>query len=103
MDIQNLSIRIDYLNYILKEFIKLENSINSFFSERDKKLEVLLNDGLEEAKKDLDNRIHHIRLDFYSIKLENIDVDLLESIAREISECLIYLEYINESLIKKED
>jgi hypothetical protein len=31
MDIQNLSIRIDYLNYILKEFIKLENSINSFF------------------------------------------------------------------------
>jgi len=55
MDIQNLSIRIDYLNYILKEFIKLENSINSFFSGRDKKLEVLLNDGLEEAKKDLDN------------------------------------------------
>ncbi len=55
MDVQDLSIRIDYLNYILKEFIKLENSINSFFSERDKKLEVLLNDGLEEAKKDLDN------------------------------------------------
>ncbi len=103
MDIQNLSEVIGYFNYILKEFIKLENSINSFFSERDKKLEILLNDELEESKKDLDKRINDIKLKIFSIKLENIEVSALEFIAREISECLIYLEYINESLIKKED
>jgi hypothetical protein len=100
MDIQNLSEVIGYFNYIKKEFINLEKSINSFFSERDKKLEILLNDRLEEAKKDLDNRISDIRLKI--IKLENIEVSALESIAKEISDCLIHFEYINQFL-KKED
>jgi len=104
LDLKKESEKVKYLSYLLDRFIDLEKESHSFFSDRDIKLEILLNTELDNVKKDLDSNIEKIKSKIHSILYKTkFDTEFMEKMASDISDCLNYLEYLKKIVIKKED
>jgi len=84
--------KIRYLLYILEEFAKLNEAINSFFMERDIRIDLILVDSTSKSKQILDAKITEIEDLIESIKLLDIDTNLAESIAIKVDD-LINITY----------
>jgi hypothetical protein len=84
--------KIRYLLYILEEFAKLNEVINSFFMERDIRIDLILVDSTSKSKQILDAKITEIEGLIESIKLLDIDTNLAESIAIKVDD-LINITY----------
>jgi len=92
-----------YLAYNLEEYLKVDNKIKSYFSSRDKKIDLVLDEMVAEGKKITDNDLSEIKKLISEINLLDIKVESLEGIAVRISKLKNYLEdYLIPTIDKKD-
>jgi hypothetical protein len=92
-----------YLAYNLEEYLKVDKKIKSYFSSRDKKIDLVLDEMVAEGKKITDNDLSEIKKLISKINLLDINVELLEEIAKSINCLNSYLEeYLIPTIDKKD-
>lgn len=95
--------KVKYLAYNLEEYLKVDKKIKSYFSSRDKKIDLVLDEMVAEGKKITEDELSKIRNLISELNLLDINVELLERIAERISKLKTYLEdYLIPTIDKKD-
>ena len=83
----------EYLLHISKSFSKIIQEYNLFISDRDTRIDLVIDNNISSWKESVDIEISKIILRINNIDIDSIDIGLLEDISRCVNDIIGYINY----------